>query len=200
MNNLELIQKLLLITTGFIALLFKIKSYFSIKTQKHDLKLDIEILDLLKKQNNPNTENIEKKVKKDIEKIYDQNLIHSSEFTGFIIGLTFFIGFGWWSISIFNNSQGFNAWIILTMFLSASGISMILMDSSRTIKNQPFFILGFYEKSNMRFGLLLSLLGGFMLLILILRLRSFSFCEFLSGFIFLYGLFLIIKNIRKVKI
>jgi len=198
MENLELIQKITLIVTGVIALLFKVKNYFSVKNQKQDLKLDIEILDSLKKLNNPKIGTLEEKIINDLEKIYDKKIIHSSGFTGLIIGLTFFIGFGWWSINIYNNHSEFNPWIILTMFFSGSGISMILMDTSRTIKNEPFFKIGFYEKSNMRFGLIISIISGLTLFILIIKLESFSLWEFLSGFIFLYGLFMIGKNIRKI--
>lgn len=199
MDNFELIQKIFLIGTAVITALIKIKTYYSVKTQRQDLKLDLEILDLLKKQNNINTTILENKINADLEKNYDKNLILHSGFTGLVIGLTFFIGFGWWSINIFNTYTSFNAWIILTMFFAASGLSMIFMDTSRTIKNEPFFKIGFYEKSNMIFGLVLAMISGFILFILLVKLDSFSFWEFLSGFIFLYGLFMIFKNIRRIS-
>ena len=196
---MESIQKIILIATGIVALILKIKNIYSLKNQKQDLKQDIEILDLLKKQNNPNIENIERKIDTNLRKLYDDNTLTDSGISGFILGITFFIGFGWWSVNIFNNSLEFNGWIILTMFLSASGLSMIAMDTTRFRKNEPFYKIGFYEKSNMRIGLILSFIGGFSLWILIVKLQSFSFWEFLSGLVFLYGIFLILKNIKEIK-
>ena len=71
MDNLELIQKIVLIVTGVIAILLKIKSYFSTKNQKQDFKQDIEILELLKKQGNTNTKALENKIDSELGKIYD---------------------------------------------------------------------------------------------------------------------------------
>lgn len=198
-DNIELIQKLVLIVTGFFVLVFKVKTYFSLKNQKQDLKQDIEILDLLKKQNRPNTQNIEKKIENDLNKIYDHNQKHDSGFFGFITGTTFFIGFGWWSFNIYNTNQGFNGWIVLTMFLSLFGLSTILMDTSYTNKSEPFLKIGLFEKVNLRIGLILFLVSGFTLWILFIKLNSFSFWLIFFGMVFLYGTMMILKNIRRIK-
>lgn len=198
-DNIELIQKLVLITSGFFVLVFKVKSYFSLIKQKQDLKQDIEILDLLKRQNNTNTQNIEKKIETDLNKIYDPNQKHDNGFFGFVTGTTFFIGFGWWSFSIYNNNQGFNGWIILTMFFSLFGLSTILIDTSFTKKNEPFLKIGFFEKGNLRAGIILFLVSGFTFMIMFIKLNSFSIWEILLGMIFLYGTMMIIKNIRRIK-
>jgi hypothetical protein len=199
-DNMESIQKVILIATGLIALLYKLKNFFSIKNLKQDLKQDIEILELLKKQNNPNIENIEKKIDSDLKKIYDKEFDTDSGFFGFFIGMIFFVCFGWWTISIINNSEGFNGWIILTASMAAFGLSFVLMDTSYSRKKEPFFKIGFYEKFNMRIGFFIFLISGFIFITLLIKLNSFSFWELLAGIICIYGFFSgIYKNIKRIK-
>jgi magnesium-transporting ATPase (P-type) len=198
-EKIEIIQKIILIATGFFVVILKIKSYFSLKTMKQDLKQDIEIFEVLNKQNKISTQNIETKIKDDIAKIYDPNQKRESGIFGFLMGIAFFIGFGWWSFDIYNINEGFNGWIILTMLISFFGLSTILMDTSYTIKNEPFFKIGFYEKTNLRAGLILVLVSGILLYILLTKLNKFSVWEILTGILFLYGLMMIIKCIRKIK-
>lgn len=197
--NIVYIQKLIIILSALFPLIIKIKHSFSSKNRKQDLKQDIEILDLLKKQNNFNYSNLEDKINKNLEFIYSKDYKLESGFTGFLTGLAIFVGFGLWSFNIYNSHENFNGWIILTMFMAAGGFSMMLMDSSIKSKIVPYYKIGFFNRTNMVIGLIFILISGLTTFILISKLNSFTYWYILLGLIFFLGLTSIIRNIKKIN-
>jgi hypothetical protein len=198
-ENIELIQQIVILMAGVIALILKVRASISLKNRKLDLKHDIEILDLLKKQGNIDINHIEDKVKSDLVYLYDKSSINENGLTTFFIGVTIFVGFGLWSLNIYNNNLGFSGWIILTMVMSGVGLSMILMESPKVRKTQPFLVFGFFDRPNMVIGFNIMLISGIILFMLIMKLKSFSFWEFLSGLFFILGIFTVIRNIKIIK-
>ncbi len=118
----------------------------------------------------------------------------------FFIAIAVFIGFGFWSIDIFKNSENFNGWIILTVFCSLTGFTMIFGDSTEEKKDdkEPFYKIGLYDKKNFNFGVIVTLFTGILTPILILKMDGFSFWQFLSGLFFIIGFGGIIKSVKKL--
>ncbi|MFA5432541.1 MAG: hypothetical protein WC319_06665 [Candidatus Paceibacterota bacterium] len=195
-NNLETYAKILVGITGAIATFGKIRESFTSIKRKQELKLDLEILDKLKNNGNIQTENIEEKINSSLKKAFENK---SENLTTFFIGIAVFVGFGFWTVDILNQSQSFSGWIILTLLLSLVGLSMIFGNNEKKIEKGIFYQIGFYDKSNFRFGIIITLFTGFLTPILILKLNGFSFWQFLSGLFFLIGIGSLIRNIKRIK-
>jgi hypothetical protein len=198
-ENLEFYQAVILIATAFFAIVLKIRQSFSLRNRKQNLKQDIEILDLLKRQNSFDSVNIESRIKKELDFIYDTEVRRELGLTGFLLGFVFFVGFGLSTIHIYNSSDNFNAGMILTLFFAASGVYMMLTDSSAKSKTIPFYKIGLFNKSNMVFGLMFTLFSSLIAIALFYKTKGFKIWYIVVGIVFLYGMATIFRNIKRIN-
>jgi hypothetical protein len=195
-TNIETYAKILVGLTGAIAAFIKIRDSFSVIRKKQELKLDLEILEKLKQNENLFNDSIEEKIKNKIDKSFEDN---SDNITNFLVGIVVFVGFGFWTIDLFKNYENFNGWSILTLFCSLLGLVMLFDTSSPSSKKIAFFKIGFFDKDNFKYGLLITLFAGILTLILIIKIQEFSFWIFLTALFFIIGLFSLIKNIKRIS-
>ena len=93
------------------AVFFNFKDKFSNFQSKSQLNTDFGILEKAKKIPNINTELIQNHIESEIEKLYPDD--PPKKLFNLFYGGTLFIGFGWWTIDIIQNSDSFNGWCIL---------------------------------------------------------------------------------------
>ena len=193
--NLEILPKFLIAMSGVLAGFLKIRESLSIYRRKQELKTDLEIYELSLKNGIVTTElkeNIEKRVRKLV-------FIKNDGLINFMTGTAVFVGFGLWSIDIFQNNSEFNGWIILTLLCSLSGLSMMLMGDEEKGKKDTFLQIHFKDKKNFRIGIIITLLCGVLAPILYLKSYDLNFWQFLTGLFFFIGFYSLIKNIKIVK-
>lgn len=195
-DSIDIYPKIIVALTGLIAAFMKIKDAYSSTRHKENIKLDLEIYELLNKNGGFDKEELKETIEKNIS-----NSLTGEEngLTDFLIGLVVFVGFGLWTIDIFQSYDTFNGWIILTAFCSLTGLSMLFGKTDKTKSKEVFFQIGFYDKSNFQFGFIITGLTAILTPILILKIEGFSFWQFLSGLFFIIGLMSMIKNIKRIK-
>lgn len=196
LDSIDLYPKILVALTGLIAAFIKIKDTFSYIKRKQELKLDLEIFELVKNNGEFENKNLKRNIENKISNSFDEG---NTELTNFFVGLVVFVGFGLWSIDIFQSYESFNGWIILTTFLSVSGLSMLFGRTNNNISKEAFLKIGFFDKKNFRFGFVITVVTGILTPLLIIKMDGFSFWQFLSGFFLLIGLRSFIQNIRRIN-
>lgn len=196
LSNIDFYAKAIIGVIGAIATFGKLRESFASIKRKQELKLDLEILEKIKDNEEFQSKDIENKIKEKLNNAFEPD---SESLTNFLTGIAVFIGFGFWSADIYRNSAEFNGWIILTILLSLIGLSLILSRNDTKKDKEIFFQIGLYDKSNFRFGVIITLLTGILTPILILKIDGFSFWQFLSGLFFIIGIGSIISNIKRIK-
>ena len=194
--NIEIYAKILIGLIGAIVSIGKIRETFSSVKRKQELKLDLEIIEKLYQIDKFDIERIEKITELKLKKYFDNS---SEGITDFFIGMVMLVGFGYWSIDLFNGSENFNGWIILTLFCSLIGLTMIMGNKPVQQEKDVFYKVGFYDKSNFIYGLLITLFTGILTPILILKLDGFSFWQFLSGLFLIIGIVSLTRNIKRIN-
>ena len=117
--NIQDYLKVIIGIIGALAAIVKIRENFTAIKRKQELKLDLEILEKIKLNKNFNSSEIEEKINSKLNKAFEEK---SESLTNFFTGIGVFIGFGFWSYDIFKNSESFDAWIILTLICSLTGL------------------------------------------------------------------------------
>ncbi len=196
LDNIEIYLKVIVGIIGAIAAFGKLKENFASIKRKQELKLDIEIFEKLKANREFDSSDIEDKIESKLKKAFESN---SNNLTNFFTGIAVFVGFGFWTIDIFKNSEGFNGWIILTLLCSLIGLALIFENDDKKEEKGIFFQLAFYDKTNFRIGILITLFAGILTPILIWKLDGFSFWQFLTGLFFVIGIGSLIGNIKRIK-
>jgi hypothetical protein len=195
-DNIDIYPKIIVALTGFIAAFIKIRDSYSSTRHKENIKLDLEIYELLDKSGDFEKAELKEKIQKNIS-----NTLTNEEngLTNFFVGLVVFVGFGLWSVDIYQTHESFNGWIILTTFCSLTGLSMLFGGNDKRKSKAVFYQIGFYDKTNFQFGFIITSLTAILTPILILKMNGFSFWQFLSGLFFVIGLMSVIKNIKRIN-
>jgi hypothetical protein len=196
LNNIETYSKVIVAIIGAIATFGKLRENFASIKRKQELKLDLEILEKLKSGDQFDSSEIEKKIDYKLKRAFENQ---SENLTNFFVGIVAFVGFGFWSVDIFNSSQEFNPWIILTLISSLTGLTLILGNDDKKEEKGIFYQIAFYDKANFRYGVIITLLTAILTPILIWKLNGFSFWQFLSGLFFIIGFGSLIKNTKRIK-
>lgn len=195
-DKIDIYPKIIVALTGLIAAFIKIRDSYSSTRLKEKIKLDLEVYELL----NKNGDFDKAELKETIEKNISNSLTHEKNgFADFFVGLVIFVGFGLWTVDIFQFYKSFNGWIILTAFLSLTGLSMLFDNKDKRKSKEVFFQIGLYDKTNFQFGFVITGLTAILTPTLIFKMDGFSFWQFLSGVFFIIGLMSIIKNIKRIK-
>jgi hypothetical protein len=178
----------------------KIRRQFSNFRLRTIIKSDVEILRTCKDAG-LNTEQIQTKIDSNLEKLYGKSgSVFFSSLIDTLIGLIICIGFGLWTIKIYSDNAGFSPWIILTVFMSVSGLTMIFKEKKRTsiVRTNPVFTFNIYSWRDLIKGV------SFLILFLVLTIAiyltyGFSAWLILTVALTLAGISLIIKEI-EIKI
>lgn len=195
-NNIEFYLKVFVAVFGGLVTVSKLRESFASIKRKQEVKLDLEILEKLKPNQSFDNLKIEEKIKINLKKVYQNR---SQSLTNFFVGIAVFIGFGFWSIDIYQNSETFNGWIILTLLCSFMGLSMILIsdtNNEESDKKGIFYQINLHDKSNYRFGVIILLVTATLTPILYTKSDALNFWQFLSGLFFIIALASIIKNTK----
>jgi len=195
LNNIETYLKVFVGIIGVIATFGKLRESFASIKRKQELKLDLEILEKLKSNQQFESSEIEEKINYKLKKAFEDR---TENLTNFFVGIAVFVGFGFWSLDILKKSNEFNGWIILTLLCCLTGLTLIFSNDNNKKEKGIFYKIGFYDKENFRIGIIISLLTGILTVVLIWKLDGFSFWQFLSGLFFVIGIGSLIKNIRKI--
>lgn len=196
LNNIETYIKVFVGIIGLIAAFGKLRESFASIKRKQELKLDLEILEKLKSNEKFEISEIEKKIDFRLKKAFEDR---TENLTNFFVGIAVFIGFGFWTVDIYKNSEGFNGWIILTLFCCLTGLTLIAKSDNRKENKGIFYQVAFYDKESFRFGIVFTLLMGILTGILIWKFNGFSFWQFLTGLFFIIGIGSLMKNIKRIK-
>jgi hypothetical protein len=187
--------KIIIATSGALALFIKLREGLSHLRRKQELKTDLEIYELSK---NNGIESFE--LKNNLEKRINQILnTKNNKITSFLAGVAVFVGFGLWSINIYQNDSTFNGWIVVTIFVALAGLSLMFETNEVTEPKGTFLQLHFKDRTNFVMGMIITLLCGIVTPILIIKTSEFTFWQFVFGLFFFIGIFSLIKNIYVVK-
>lgn len=195
-NTLDVYPKIIVAMTGLIAGFIKIRDSYSAVRRKQEIKLDLEIYELMNKGYDFEKSELKKSIENKISKAYENE---EETLTNFFVGLAVFVGFGLWSIDIFHKNDTFNGWIILTIICSLTGLSMLFGKNDKKKSKELFFQIGFYDKTNFQFGIFIVSLTGILTPILYYKNGGFSFWLYLTGLFCIIGLIGMYRNVRRIK-
>jgi hypothetical protein len=152
LNHIETYLKIIVGIIGAVVTFRKLRASFASVKRKQELKLDLEILEKLKTNDDFEVSEIEEKINYKLKKAFESG---TEDITNFFVGIAVFVGFGFWSIDIFRNYSEFNGWIILTLFCSLIGLSMIFGHDDKKRRKEFFTKLVFTtnQLSNLQFSL-----------------------------------------------
>ena len=194
--NIEVIGKVIVGITGGLAAFGKLRETFASIRRKQELKLDLEILEKIRSNEKFDSVPIEEKINKKLANAFEDT---ADTWTNFLVGITVFVGFGFWTVDLFNKSESFNGWLILTLFCSLLGLSMLFSKTDNKKSKEVFYQIGFFDKANFQTTVIITLITGILTPMLIWKINGFSFWQFLSGLLFVIGIASLFKNIRRVK-
>lgn len=198
-NDVYGIIKIIVALIGFLSLIIKIQEFFSDVKRRQNLKLDLEILELGNKNNSVDTKYISKSVQDEIAKLYDSETYTRKNIVDYLIGLFLFIGFGYWTIEIFNNGDKFNPWTLLTMFLSLAGlITLFSRNSSKKYKGE-FMRIEFHDKSNYWMSLIILTISIFVGIYLISQNQKVTIGSTVAILFSIIFLSVLYKSTRIIK-
>lgn len=189
-SDLNTIPRGLLLITGFIPLILKLRIHFSRSREKQSVKQDLEILELAKKTGLP-CGVLEESLK---EKLLKEENTESKIF-GFLTGFFVFIFFGFWSISIYENNNGFSAWMGVTIFMCLVGISLLFDNNSKNSNRDVFLKIELKNRANFQFGLIMFLFTLIVGVLIIVRDQEINFWVVLNFMFFLISISAIFKCI-----
>jgi len=195
--DVETSLKLLSGVTALLALIQRIWTSFSNVKRKQALKIDLEILELSKKNELINSDLLIENLNEKISKMYVDTSTKIDNFRNFLVGIVLFVGFSWWSIDLYSKKSDFNPWIILTGFMAVIGFALMFDAGNKKDENveNSFFVFEIKRKNNFIIGLSLFTIFGLISWLIILR-NGFSFWLLLTGIFSLIGIGTIISEIR----
>lgn len=195
--DIETSLKLLSGVTALLAFFQRIWTSFSNIKKKQALKIDLEILELSKKNELINSNLLIENLNDRIPRMYVDTSTKIDNFRNFLIGVVLFVGFSWWSIDLFSEKIDFNPWIILTGFMSVVGLALMfdVGKKNKTDIENPFFIFEIRGKNNFIIGLAFFIFFTLLSWLTIVR-NGFSFWLVLTGVFALLGIGILISEIR----
>ena len=199
--DLHLILKFFAAITTILLGFNKVRRQFSDFRLRSVIKSDLEILKTCKDSGIESTD-IQARIDRNLKTLYENtgNVFFSS-FTQVLTGTILFVGFGLWSLKIYTDNSTFSPWMILTSFMSISGLSMLFQENkgARANKTNPVFTINIYSWRDLIVGF------SFLTISLALTIGIYVFYGFtywltLTGAFTIVGLGMTIKEIEvKVK-
>lgn len=93
LKDFDIYPKLIVALSGLIALFIKIKDAYSPTRTKQNIKLDLEIYEMIKNNNDFNKADLKRTIESNIKKSMNKD---GRGLTNFIVGLAVFIDFELW--------------------------------------------------------------------------------------------------------
>ena len=140
-ENFDLIAKWFIALTGLISVLIKFSESTSITRRKSNLRTDLDLLDKIEKNDIENQELLRIKAKR--KKVLNEYLeIEETSLKWFDIfyALILFVGFGWWTIYIYEINSNFSPWTIVTGLISFIGLALLLDNKWRKKSDEKVLI------------------------------------------------------------
>ena len=105
-------------------------------------------------------------------------------------------------LDLYQNRESFNGWIIMTIFLSLVGISIMLDINRREDQKakEVFLQINLLDKGNFQMIVIFTLLFGILTAILFTKIEGFSFWQFLTGLLFFSGLVGLARSIKVNRV
>ncbi|BAX82211.1 hypothetical protein [Labilibaculum antarcticum] len=164
--ELETVLKLIISIAGLISVIIKLLDSLSQTNRKRKLKTDLELLEKINSGDidSEDKEKINKRLKEILHEYLDIKETTVKWFDIFY-ALTLFVGFGWWTIYIYEINTEFSPWTILTGLLSFVGLSLLIDNKWRKKKEDKVIlkitILDGFKYAIVMLGLA-SLIGFFL--------------------------------------
>ncbi|HMJ68170.1 MAG TPA: hypothetical protein VK508_04720 [Cyclobacteriaceae bacterium] len=184
-------------TTVLIA--FKnLRRYFINSSRRNHLKSDLEIYKQLQESNLEITA-IKHEIDRTVNLLYKNKArLFSSSPAEVVGGLLLFFGFGFWTLALYNENNGFSPWAILTSLLCIAGLSNIFQEreaKSKKKKSDPSFTLSLYSWRSFIMGISIVILSvGAIFWIYVSS--GFSFWQLIPGVVIMAGIAMIFDEIE----
>jgi len=192
--------KLLSLITALIAFVERIAQWFSINRKKRELKTDLEILQLFKEVEFTNKEQLIDKINEKIGVIYKDTSMRLQNFRFFLFGLSLFLGFSWWSINLYALKSEFNPWMMLTIFLTSVGFSIMFEIDKSYKKGKDIekiaYELEIKNKSEFITGISGFLIFGLSCAVIIIFTKHFTIWSIITGGIAILSFFTFLSTIK----
>lgn len=195
-DNFEIIVKWFITLTGLISVIVKFADSISEIRRKRNLKADLELLEKIDKESldSADREKVKTKMKGILEEYL--NIKHTTvKWFDVFYALIIFVGFGWWTIYIYEITKGFSPWTILTGFFSFIGLAL-LIDNKWSKKSDEKTLVTITILKDIRFAVVvigLSVLIGFFIFT---TSDGYTNWYILIGLIFLIGLRILFNSIK----
>lgn len=133
-EGVEISIKWIIAITGFVSIIIKFIDISSNNRLKRNLKSDLELLNSVDRSyfNEEDKKELEEQIKITLTNFLDTKESKIKLFDWFY-ALVIFIGFGWWTIYLYQINSQFNPWSILTGVFSVIGLTML---TDRKLKNK----------------------------------------------------------------
>lgn len=126
LENFDILSKWFVATASLLTVLLKVLDSLSKERQKKSLADDLKLIrDLLDRKTHESDVISEELY---FQKIEEYILLSDSRFKWFntLYALLLFVGFGYWTIYLIENSNDFNPWSLLTALISIVGVGLLL--------------------------------------------------------------------------
>lgn len=166
-ENFDLLAKWFIALTGLISVIIKFSDSISLHRRKNNLKTDLELLEKIKKDDiDPEDVSRIKAKRKKILNEYLEIEETSLKWFDVFYALILFVGFGWWTIHIYEINSDFSPWTIITGLISFIGLALLLDNKWRKKSEEKILVnITILKDLKIAFIILgLSLLIGFFIL------------------------------------
>ncbi|PWE00019.1 hypothetical protein [Marinilabilia rubra] len=126
LENFDILSKWFVATASLLTVLLKVLDSLSKERRKKSLADDLKLIrDLLDRKTHESDVISEELY---FQKIEEYILLSDSRFKWFntLYALLLFVGFGYWTIYLIDNSNDFNPWSLLTALISIVGVGLLL--------------------------------------------------------------------------
>jgi hypothetical protein len=194
--ELETILKYIISIAGLISLIIKLFDSLSQTSRKRKLKTDLELLEKINSGDivSEDKERVNKRLKEILQEYLDIKETTVKWFDIFY-ALTLFVGFGWWTIYIYEINTEFSPWTILTGLLSFVGLSL-LIDNKWRIKKEDKVILKITILDDFKYAIIVLGLASLIGFTLYVKFHGYTHWYILIGVLIPIGFKLLADGIK----
>ena len=195
-DNFEIIVKWFITLTGLISVIVKFADSISEIRRKRNLKADLELLEKIDKGNLDSDDR--EKVKTQMKGILEEylNIKHTTvKWFDVFYALTLFVGFGWWTIYIYEINKGFSPWTILTGLISFIGLAL-LIDNKWRKKSDVKTLVTITILKDIRIAVIFIGLGGLIGFFILTTFDGYTNWYILIGVMLPIGLKMLVDSIK----
>jgi hypothetical protein len=195
-EDFELIVKWFITVTGLISVIVKFADSISESRRKRNLKTDLELLEKIDKGDLDSDD--QEKIKKQIKEILEEYLSIKDttvKWYDMFYALALFVGFGWWTIYIYEMNKDFNPWTILTGLISFIGLAL-LIDNKWRKKSEEKTLLTITVLKDIRIAAVFLGLGTLLGFFIFIKFDGYTHWYILIGVMIPIGLKTLFDSIK----